>query len=463
VKIVYGFSPKKHHYGVMMYHHNRLIKGYVRVGNQVKNNGKGVGVVGVIECNFLHPTHNKQDFEYNSAYRACLVALGSKLNDYWVEKKKLVSVQSSQNSANESDDLNSTIEINVPDQTWVQCDFPTCLKWRKLPLGTNPDSLPDKWFCYMNPDPLFQSCSVAEEVESDDELQGYDKKEKKRMQREKHQVSMPDFNVVVKHEDVATSARTSQSRREEAMIKLQEEAIRHRLDIRRAQQLVQPTSQVLYPLLSRPSDDLAIVTERQTSDALPGSSSISHTTSAASGQVAYVLYSMSQVRNPPAAIRPSHEASPVSANPRKRALSSTSSQGQPSQILCTENRTVAETDTSMGKKEDSDNDVVIVDDSPAVPSRRAPCDCSKGKKHPFTLPEALAKYSSNTDRQRVVELYKKTPHEIFDFLVLWQGELEKLRGNVTKLLRTVAPDLFTTDVRLPVDELLQTVVDNIDS
>lgn len=29
----------------------------------------GVGVIGVIECNFLKPAHNKQDFEYTKEYR----------------------------------------------------------------------------------------------------------------------------------------------------------------------------------------------------------------------------------------------------------------------------------------------------------------------------------------------------------------------------------------------------------
>lgn len=29
----------------------------------------GVGVVGIIECNFLKPTHNKQDFDYTNEYR----------------------------------------------------------------------------------------------------------------------------------------------------------------------------------------------------------------------------------------------------------------------------------------------------------------------------------------------------------------------------------------------------------
>ena len=31
-------------------------------------NNLGVGVVGVIECDFLQPTHNKQNFDYTKAY-----------------------------------------------------------------------------------------------------------------------------------------------------------------------------------------------------------------------------------------------------------------------------------------------------------------------------------------------------------------------------------------------------------
>lgn len=77
----------------MMYHKNRLIKAYKRVGCQLKvslccfdgvlftsvqnliiwfsfltivcllqANVKGLGVIGVIECDFLEPTHNKQSF-----------------------------------------------------------------------------------------------------------------------------------------------------------------------------------------------------------------------------------------------------------------------------------------------------------------------------------------------------------------------------------------------------------------
>ena len=36
VKIVFGFSQNKNHYGIMMYHRNRLIKPYERVGYQLK-------------------------------------------------------------------------------------------------------------------------------------------------------------------------------------------------------------------------------------------------------------------------------------------------------------------------------------------------------------------------------------------------------------------------------------------
>lgn len=36
---------------------------------QASGQRAGVGVIGVIECNFLKPAHNKQDFEYTKEYR----------------------------------------------------------------------------------------------------------------------------------------------------------------------------------------------------------------------------------------------------------------------------------------------------------------------------------------------------------------------------------------------------------
>ncbi|NWI99490.1 MORC3 protein, partial [Crypturellus undulatus] len=158
VRITFGFNCKnKDHYGIMMYHKNRLIKAYERVGCQLKANNMGVGVVGIIECNFLKPTHNKQDFDYTNEYRLTIAALGEKLNDYWNEMKT---------KKNEEYPLSLPVEEiqKQPDQTWVQCDG--CLKWRKLPDGI--EHLPDKWYCSLNPDPQFRNCNVPEEPEDDD-------------------------------------------------------------------------------------------------------------------------------------------------------------------------------------------------------------------------------------------------------------------------------------------------------
>ncbi|NXM29549.1 MORC3 protein, partial [Oxyruncus cristatus] len=158
VRITFGFNCRnKDHYGIMMYHKNRLIKAYERVGCQLKANNMGVGVVGIIECNFLKPTHNKQDFDYTNEYRLTIAALGEKLNDYWNEMKR---------KKNEEYPLALPVEEiqKQPDQTWVQCD--ACLKWRKLPDGI--EHLPEKWYCSLNPDPQFRNCNVPEEPEDDD-------------------------------------------------------------------------------------------------------------------------------------------------------------------------------------------------------------------------------------------------------------------------------------------------------
>ncbi|KAG9469021.1 hypothetical protein GDO78_021402 [Eleutherodactylus coqui] len=170
VKITFGYNCRnKEHYGIMMYHKNRLIKAYVKVGCQLKANNMGVGVVGVIECNYLKPTHNKQDFDYTNDYRLTLTAVGEKLNDYWNEMK----LQKNTLSSVPVED-----EQKRPDQNWAQCD--TCLKWRKLPDAMG--KLPPKWHCHMNPDPQFRDCSVPEEPEDDDEIthSTYEKTHKKR-------------------------------------------------------------------------------------------------------------------------------------------------------------------------------------------------------------------------------------------------------------------------------------------
>ncbi|XP_056321411.1 MORC family CW-type zinc finger protein 3a [Danio aesculapii] len=155
IPITFGYNTKsKEHYGVMMYHKNRLIKAYERVGCQNRANEKGVGVIAVIECNFLKPTHNKQDFDYTEEYRRTITTLGVKLEEYW----KAIRHKKGFESTLPMEDIPKR-----PDQNWVQCD--ECLKWRKLPDGIDMNKLPDKWFCRMNPDPQFRRCEENEEAE----------------------------------------------------------------------------------------------------------------------------------------------------------------------------------------------------------------------------------------------------------------------------------------------------------
>ncbi|ERE65764.1 MORC family CW-type zinc finger protein 4 [Cricetulus griseus] len=185
VKITFGFSCKYHNqFGVMMYHNNRLIKAFEKVGCQLKPTcGEGVGVIGVVECNFLKPAYNKQDFEYTKEYRSIINALTQKLNAYWKEK-----------TSQENFDTILTSRP-IPDQTWVQCD--ECLKWRKLPGKVDPCTLPARWFCYYNPHPKYRRCSVPEEQERIDEDLYLSKakqqeetveKKQKAVESDKHQV-----------------------------------------------------------------------------------------------------------------------------------------------------------------------------------------------------------------------------------------------------------------------------------
>ncbi|XP_047670961.1 MORC family CW-type zinc finger protein 3-like [Tachysurus fulvidraco] len=84
ITITFGYNKKSmENYGLMMYNKNRLIKAYVRVPCQRKGNHTGQGVIGVIECNHLVPTHNKQDFDDTQEYRNTMKNLNIKLEQYW--------------------------------------------------------------------------------------------------------------------------------------------------------------------------------------------------------------------------------------------------------------------------------------------------------------------------------------------------------------------------------------------
>ena len=90
VKMIFGFNcegSSSEDYGMMLYHRNRLIKAFEKVGYQKQPNDLGIGVVGVAKVDFLQPIHNKQDFNKDEKFNAVMLAFANKLNDYWNEKK----------------------------------------------------------------------------------------------------------------------------------------------------------------------------------------------------------------------------------------------------------------------------------------------------------------------------------------------------------------------------------------
>jgi len=169
VKITFGLNDEKHIYGMMLYHRNRLIKPYVRVGMQLQNSGNGVGVIGVIEADFLQPTHNKQDFDDTKEYRRTIAKLAELLTVYWNEIQ------------NPSPQLQSA---EIAQFTWAQCD--NCQKWRNLRQFIPPSSLPDKWYCFMNyNDPDRNKCEIGEEQEDEVTLENDLRAARKRQKEEK--------------------------------------------------------------------------------------------------------------------------------------------------------------------------------------------------------------------------------------------------------------------------------------
>ncbi|KAK7360108.1 hypothetical protein VNO77_02084 [Canavalia gladiata] len=90
--------------GFNVYHKNRLIKPFWKV---VSNGSlKGMGVVGVLETNFIEPAHDKQDFERSLLFVRLEAKLKQITVDYWKGHCHLVGYQPlnfrSQNVANKS-------------------------------------------------------------------------------------------------------------------------------------------------------------------------------------------------------------------------------------------------------------------------------------------------------------------------------------------------------------------------
>jgi len=74
-------APKVNLHGFCVYHKNRLIMPFWQVINYSSSRGRGV--VGVLEANFVEPTHNKQDFEKTVLLQKLENRLKEMTVEYW--------------------------------------------------------------------------------------------------------------------------------------------------------------------------------------------------------------------------------------------------------------------------------------------------------------------------------------------------------------------------------------------
>ena len=154
----------EHNYGFMLYHRNRLIVPYLKLGIQNEQNERGAGVLGVVEADFLKVAHNKQNFIDTTVYRALTAKLKTTLSAYWSLKEEREKKEAAQQKVAGAGAGPSRSRKEVrPDVMWVQCDYPSCLKWRTMPKGSKAEDLPSTWYCYMNPNPRYNTHEAPEE------------------------------------------------------------------------------------------------------------------------------------------------------------------------------------------------------------------------------------------------------------------------------------------------------------
>ncbi|KAJ7945846.1 protein MICRORCHIDIA 6 [Quillaja saponaria] len=74
-------APRVNIHGFNIYHKNRLILPFWQVVSY--SDSRGRGVVGVLQADFIEPTHNKQDFERTSLFQKLEVRLKEMTWEYW--------------------------------------------------------------------------------------------------------------------------------------------------------------------------------------------------------------------------------------------------------------------------------------------------------------------------------------------------------------------------------------------
>ncbi|XP_042501771.1 protein MICRORCHIDIA 2-like isoform X2 [Macadamia integrifolia] len=77
--------------GFNVYHKNRLIRPFWKVTSD--GGSMGLGVIGVLEANFIEPAHDKQDFERTSLFIRLEMKLKQIITEYWTKHCHLIGYQ----------------------------------------------------------------------------------------------------------------------------------------------------------------------------------------------------------------------------------------------------------------------------------------------------------------------------------------------------------------------------------
>ncbi|WOL17514.1 protein MICRORCHIDIA 6 [Canna indica] len=119
-------APKINVHGFNVYHKNRLILPFWKVANN--SYGKGRGVVGVLEANFIKPTHDKQDFEKSVLYQRLESRLKDMTYEYWDLHCHLVGYNNKNpalaSSAALVCQMPQLVTSNSPNQVKTNCSTP---------------------------------------------------------------------------------------------------------------------------------------------------------------------------------------------------------------------------------------------------------------------------------------------------------------------------------------------------
>ncbi|KAH3761917.1 MORC family CW-type zinc finger protein 3-like [Pelomyxa schiedti] len=151
VPILFGFNRKnKHECGAFIYHRSRLILMYQRYGIQNNPDSRGLAVIAVVNCDYLKPTHNKQDFILDPQFRLLTTNLATKLSLYWNYwfKKPILGFF-----------FNKMSHMCEKGPFWLQCSI--CTKWRRV--ARHCSKYQDDWCCRSNEDTRFNTCDKPEE------------------------------------------------------------------------------------------------------------------------------------------------------------------------------------------------------------------------------------------------------------------------------------------------------------